>query len=330
MVDIAKEKYVTLLRSHSDEIIAADYNIDRNYIITVSKDKTIRLWGVDGNFQKIYEFVSPNDQAIAVSSHPSLPLFACGFESGTLRIFDIERTKVCEVYSQFNLPLCQLVYSSDSRLLVTAAKDGYLAIHNVKLQHQPIKMIPVDFPPPHISVAFDPTDSVFAAFGDSGNYVNVYDSVNFSVVNVVNIRKDIGKCFVFSPFRFELVVALASCKVRFYDLRLKDGAVPLREISNVHRGAINSLSFSLNGQYFVTCGDDKTVKVFDADADKMSPFYFQSFIGHTFAVEKAFFNPRNSRQCISVGGRDGIHLWRFNGDVRDSVDPPAEELLELK
>jgi WD40 repeat protein len=94
IVDIAQEKYVTLLRSHSDEIISADYNQERNYIITVSKDKTIRLWGVDGNFQKIYEFVSPNDQAISVSSHPTLPLFACGFESGTLIIFDIAITIV--------------------------------------------------------------------------------------------------------------------------------------------------------------------------------------------------------------------------------------------
>lgn len=129
IVDIREEKYVTLLRSHADEIIAADYKIqpynpennknqeesiqaetvdykkDKDYIITVSKDKTIRLWGVDGNFQRIYEFVSPIDQAISVSTHPSSPLFACGFESGTLRIFDIERTKVAEVYSNFNLPL---------------------------------------------------------------------------------------------------------------------------------------------------------------------------------------------------------------------------------
>lgn len=76
LVDIAKEKYVTLLRSHSDEIIAVDYNVDRNYIITVSKDKTIRLCSVFGDFQKIYEFLLPNDQAISVSSHPSLPLFS--------------------------------------------------------------------------------------------------------------------------------------------------------------------------------------------------------------------------------------------------------------
>lgn len=98
LVDMNEEKYKTLLRSHADEIIAADYNTLRNNVITISKDKMIRLWELDGSFQK-YEFLSPNDQALCVSSHPSLGLFACGFESGSLRIFDIDRTCVCEIYN---------------------------------------------------------------------------------------------------------------------------------------------------------------------------------------------------------------------------------------
>lgn len=328
MVDIGKEKYVTLLRSHSDEILSADYNIERNYIITISKDKTIRLWGVDGNFQKIYEFVSPHDQAISVSSHPSLPLFACGFESGSLRIFDIENTKVREVYSQFNLPLVDLTYSPDSRLLLTASKDGYLAIHNVALQHQPIKMIQVDFPPPHVSLGFDPTSSVFAAFGDGGNYVNVYDTVNFSLMNTVTIKKDVGKCLVFSPAELQLIVATTSNKIRFYDLKIKNTYTPLREITNIHRDGINSLNFSKNGQYFITAGEDRMIKIFDSDIDKISPYYFQSFIGHTFPVKKAFFN--NNNQCFSIGGRDGIHMWTFRGDVSENYENYAEDLLALK
>lgn len=99
LVDMTKEKYTTLLRSHSDEIIAADFHARNNNILTVSKDKTIRLWEIGGTYQQIYEFASPNDQALCLSAHPELALFACGFESGTLRIFDIDNTRVCEVYS---------------------------------------------------------------------------------------------------------------------------------------------------------------------------------------------------------------------------------------
>lgn len=50
LVDMNEEKYKTLLRSHSDEIIAADYNTLWNNVITISKDKMIRLWEVDGSF----------------------------------------------------------------------------------------------------------------------------------------------------------------------------------------------------------------------------------------------------------------------------------------
>jgi len=39
---------------------------------------------------------------------------------------------VCEVYSQFSVPLTNILYSSDSRILLTAAKDGYISIHNAK------------------------------------------------------------------------------------------------------------------------------------------------------------------------------------------------------
>jgi len=50
LVDMNEEKYKTLLRSHADEIIAADYNTLRNNVITISKDKMIRLWELDGSF----------------------------------------------------------------------------------------------------------------------------------------------------------------------------------------------------------------------------------------------------------------------------------------
>ena len=67
-------------------------------MITVSRDKTIRLWDVE-TFDQAYEFSSPIDQPMSVAAHPSLPLFSCGFESGMMRVFDIERTCVADEFS---------------------------------------------------------------------------------------------------------------------------------------------------------------------------------------------------------------------------------------
>lgn len=108
-----------------------DFHLIKKNVITVSRDKTIRLWDVD-TFDQVYEFSSPIDQPLTVAAHPYLPLFSCGFESGVMRVFDIERTCVADEFSQFNNPLQKLAYSPNGDLLVTCCVDGGVAIHNPK------------------------------------------------------------------------------------------------------------------------------------------------------------------------------------------------------
>ena len=81
-----------------------DFHVAKKNIITVSRDRTIRLWDVL-NFDQVYEFSSPIDQPLCVSAHNQLPIFSCGFESGVMRVFDIEKTCVADEFSQFNKPL---------------------------------------------------------------------------------------------------------------------------------------------------------------------------------------------------------------------------------
>ena len=46
ILDKSNYNYKPLLRSHTDEILAIDFHKVKMNIITVSKDKTIRLWDV--------------------------------------------------------------------------------------------------------------------------------------------------------------------------------------------------------------------------------------------------------------------------------------------
>ena len=58
-----------MLRSHTDEVLAMDFHCLKQNIITVSRDKKIRLWDVE-TFDEVYEFSSPVDQPLCISSHP--------------------------------------------------------------------------------------------------------------------------------------------------------------------------------------------------------------------------------------------------------------------
>ena len=98
-------------------------------MITSGKDYTIRLWDLR-TFTQDREFTTLDDLPLAIAAHPTLPLFSCGFESGSMRVFDIEKTIVTDTFTQFNKPLSKMAYSPRADLLVTCCVDGSIAIHN--------------------------------------------------------------------------------------------------------------------------------------------------------------------------------------------------------
>ena len=114
------------------------------------------------------------------------------------------------------------------------------------------------------------------------------------------------------------------CRMRFYSLARYEGIL-LREISAVHRGSITSLSISNNSGYFLTGGEDSMLKVWDYEAQKTLPYYFQAFIGHTYPVRAVMFCPSDNSTIISAGDKDGIYLWNFYGDIRTQFAHQSEE-----
>ena len=93
VLDKSNLNYKTLLRSHTDDIIDSDFHLQKQSIITISTDRSIRLWDIE-TFDEVYEFTSPKEQPLCVAAHPNQPVFACGFEEGKMSLFDIENTEV--------------------------------------------------------------------------------------------------------------------------------------------------------------------------------------------------------------------------------------------
>ena len=150
--------------------------------------------------------------------------------------------------------------------------------------------------------------------GDYGNHVNVYDSHSFIVSHQIHAQQPLRQ-FTFANNNRELVVMTNDCRMRFYSLARYEG-IMLREISAVHRGSITALSISNNSGYFLTGGEDSMLKVWDYEAQKTLPYYFQAFIGHTYPVRAVMFCPSDNSTIISAGDKDGIYLWNFYGDIR--------------
>ena len=170
------------------------------------------------------------------------------------------------MFKQFKIPLTNCVYSSDSWLLVTAAKDGYIAIHNAQNQHQPIKMLELEFPPDFVTLAFEPMNWVFASIGNNGSVANIWDAYTFNKSNQIAVKGHLIRDLTFVPDKAQLIILTVDCTMRFYDIEKKGGEL-LREVTQCHRGGITSISYSNNGEYFMSGGVDHMVKLWDADVN---------------------------------------------------------------
>lgn len=216
LLDIAQQKYTTLSRSHTDDIFALDANKDR--LISVSKDKTIRVWDIP-TMQQAYEFASYDDQAVSVALHPSGNFFACGFQSGSLRIFDIERTAVTEEFRFFDKPLLLVKYIKTRELLIAVSSDGSVSIHNSS-NHQAMKQVILDKPAIYPGLTVNQEETKFATIGNSSNNITVWDTSDLNIQNSFSLGNAAILDIAFLPSN-EILVLTRDDQIRTYSLEGK-------------------------------------------------------------------------------------------------------------
>ena len=110
ILDVSEHSYNTVLRSHVGAVtFAVARGPAMSEFATIGKDLTIRLWDVVSAQQK-FEFNSPTDEPLCAGFHPSQYRLACGFKSGTLRVFDVETTTTITERRKHKAPVTALLF----------------------------------------------------------------------------------------------------------------------------------------------------------------------------------------------------------------------------
>jgi WD40 repeat protein len=123
---------------------------------------------------------------------------------------------------------------------------------------------------------------MFGVMGEFGNMCMIYDTDSVILKHTVQAGQQL-RAFEFSKDGQQLVCLLNDQKIRFYSLE-SFGGILVRELPNTHRTSINSADLSLNGGFMMTGGEDSLIKVWDSEAPKSVPYFYQAFIGHTYGV----------------------------------------------
>ncbi|XP_067407333.1 WD repeat-containing protein 90 isoform X2 [Emydura macquarii macquarii] len=335
-LDTQSRGYSTLMRSHTDSVLAFSVEGLRKQMATVSQDNTIRIWDLVSMHQ-LYDFTASDEIPCAVAFHPAQQIFACGFSSGVVRTFSLAASDLLMEHKQHRDAITGLTFSPDGNLMFSSCARGTLALYNVVSQKSHVlrvlgNVVSQDAEHSPNALALNGDGRLLAFVGPSKYTVTVMDAhsldellrIDVSILDLDSTSLDSALRLCFAPMPVgHLLVSTSSNKILVLDA--KTGRL-VREVSHVHKLSCSSLALSEDARYLLTAGD-RVVKVWDYQM--RFDINFQVYIGHSEPVRQVAFTP-DQQHVISIG--DAIFLWDFLAISRAEspkadVHPAVESLV---
>jgi len=311
-------------QGHSAIIREVMFTPDGRSLISISDDKTIRVWDVEngillktlrgqmgnGPEGKLYAgALSPDGKTLAVAGYLS---FNKDNQYGRIRLIDIETGEQIGLISAYNDKIDALAFSADGQWLASGSADDTIKIWNVRqtLSHKINNEAE--------AVLEGHTDDVFdISFSPDGNKIvsASYDHTlrvwrknkqqQFHSSHYIEMKRHEAEvsCVAWSPDGNYIVSGGYDKKILLWD----DSGIFIKELDVVDE-AVSTISFSADSKKIVTSGflGENTFVYAIPSGNKIS-----RFTGHNnTVVASAFFR---SDLIATAGGEDyDIYIWDAN------------------
>lgn len=217
-----------MIRSHSDLIVDATLDASNRYLVTCSLDLSVRVWNME-SLAQLYDFREENERPTRVCFQPSREpvagnkertIFACGFSSGKIRLFNVTDVKLQTELNAPHLFLSQssqslaeitdLVYTRDGKRLVCGDSLQHLSLFNSEREYSLIRVLPTAL---YGRFALSPDDRHVAAINPSQTVISIYDCFSLNESLRINIHHCESKVTVSSKVSFNFIIYLFSILV---------------------------------------------------------------------------------------------------------------------
>ena len=299
VLDVTHKEYSTLVRSHTSSILDAALDPCCRFIATASTDSTVRVWSFDKGRQ-LYDFCATNESPTRVSFHPYAvkstdAIFACGFTSGRIRIFNVNQAKLlCEIQSPHNqaaAEITDLKYSNEGKRLISADSIKYICLYDVDREYALIRLLPNSMSV-RSSLSISPDNKHLAVIGPTEFLITIYEAASLnevlridiattanstnmsnqsmqssfastsqiSIQSAVAARSESASKLAYASYEQNQIVCATSTN-RLLKFDTRNGRL-LSCIPRLHKSTTDYLGVTNDGQYLITSGDN-LIKIWD-------------------------------------------------------------------
>ncbi len=289
-----------VVASHEGRVNSAVYSPDGKSILTVSEDKTARVWQADGSGEmiilrghegKVYLAVfSPDGQRVVTAS-----------EDKTARVWNADGSGEPILLQGHEGEVNRAVFSPDGQHVVTASDDKTARVWNADGSGEP--SILRGHEGRVYEAVFSP-DGQHILTSSRDNTARVWNADGSGEAVVLRGPKHRIRKAMFSPDARRALVVFWDGSARMWDT----GGTGHSFVSSCPRGWISGADFSPDGKRFVVGCNDNTARVWSADGTG-TPIILR---GHESTVISAIYSP-DGEHILTTSYDSTARVWNADG-----------------
>jgi WD40 repeat protein len=128
---IEKTYEITTLNGHSDAVFSCAFSPDNNWIVSASRDKTLKIWNAK-TFKEVFSLAGHSGLVCACGYSPDGRRIVSASYDKTIKIWNAESGQHLETLFGHADVVRSCMYSPDGNRIVSGSSDGTLIIWNAK------------------------------------------------------------------------------------------------------------------------------------------------------------------------------------------------------
>lgn len=287
-------------------------------VVTCQKEQ-IRIWDMK-NLKELQRYVVPNMTCNAVAISDDGTFIFSAWDDGVIRVFGFKGKGSMEIVLQKNIQnahskgvtsiactknQCPIRGEWDFNL-ITGGGEGQVRIWNFRQRGncEPCCTL-LDTLKEHKGLVSDikvtRRDDMCVSASTDGTCI-MWDLINRRRKETV-FANTLFKCVIYNKDENQIITSGTDRKIAYWE---SDNAALIRELEGAKTEAVNAMDISADGEYFVSGGDDKILKVWTYDKGEVTTVG----TGHSGNITRVKICPA-MKSIVSVSEDGAILVWKF-------------------
>mmetsp|Transcript_42589 Transcript_42589/g.99981 ORF Transcript_42589/g.99981 Transcript_42589/m.99981 type:complete len:612 (+) Transcript_42589:132-1967(+) len=304
------EGLATELRStcHSTKIHDVVYPAGYSELFATSSKQDIRVWNAR-TCAELLRVQIPNLDCDCICFSRDGRAILSGWSDGKIRAFGPQSGKLLYVINDAHVGgVTAIACANDPERLVSGGFDGSVRVWRVTAESRVMLGSMKEHKATVNCIKVRGNDMEFVTASSDGSCI-IWDMRRF-VRNNSLFASTFFKAVLYHPDESQLLTTGTDRKITNWDAY--DGSA-IRIVDGSTSAEVNTLDIAGSGEFFVSGGGDKVVKLWHYDEGQTQAIG----IGHSGAITKVVVSP-DQRNIVSVGDEGAILIWNIPERLRDA------------